>query len=149
MSKKNKRIRIAQKVSRKELPFIRENREEHIRFRFDYCDIEDDCEWSLASISNEDHKQLLSKIKEIERLTVSEILSPSFSGFKVYSNFQECPNPKSLRRFEQICRGDFDDFCRFRLSGTQRLYGFLSNNEFHIVWWDPAHEVWPSQKKHT
>lgn len=31
----------------------------------------------------------------------------------------------------------------------RRSGGFLVGNIFHVVWWDPEHEVWPSQKKHT
>lgn len=42
-----------------------------------------------------------------------------------------------------------DALARFRLGGTERLYGFLVGNEFHILWWDPNHEVWPSTRKHT
>ena len=30
-----------------------------------------------------------------------------------------------------------------------QLYGFLVDNVFHMLWWDPEHEIWPSRKKHT
>lgn len=32
---------------------------------------------------------------------------------------------------------------------TRRLYGFLLGHVFHVVWWDPDHEIWPSKLKHT
>ncbi|HMH92267.1 MAG TPA: hypothetical protein VK586_14425 [Streptosporangiaceae bacterium] len=36
-----------------------------------------------------------------------------------------------------------------RFAGEPRLYGFRDRNVFHVVWWDPRHEIWPSRKKHT
>jgi hypothetical protein len=38
---------------------------------------------------------------------------------------------------------------RFRLSGEQRLWGFRNGRVFHIVWWDPDHQVYPTEKSHT
>jgi hypothetical protein len=36
-----------------------------------------------------------------------------------------------------------------RLGGEPRLYGFVDENIFHVVFWDPDHEIWPSVLKHT
>jgi hypothetical protein len=36
-----------------------------------------------------------------------------------------------------------------RLQGAPRLYGFLVGHVFHIVWWDPDHEIWPSRLRNT
>jgi len=35
------------------------------------------------------------------------------------------------------------------LSGVERLIGIRLGREFHFLWWDPRHEVCPSQKKNT
>jgi hypothetical protein len=44
----------------------------------------------------------------------------------------------------------FDDtMFRFRLSGEQRLWGFRNGHVFHVVWWDPDHKVYPTEKSHT
>jgi len=41
----------------------------------------------------------------------------------------------------------FDDsMFRFRLSGEQRLWGFRRGRVFHVVWWDPDHQVYPTEK---
>lgn len=40
---------------------------------------------------------------------------------------------------------EFDDaIFRFRLNGEQRLWGFRRGRVFHVVWWDPEHQVCPS-----
>lgn len=42
-----------------------------------------------------------------------------------------------------------DDVFRFRLDGTSRLWGFEVDGIFHVLWWDPNHEICPSEKSHT
>jgi hypothetical protein len=39
-----------------------------------------------------------------------------------------------------------DQIFRFRLSGEKRLWGFRDDRTFHIVWWDPEHQVYPTEK---
>ncbi len=34
-------------------------------------------------------------------------------------------------------------------SGERWLYGFLHDNVFHVIWWDPHHEIFPSKLKKT
>lgn len=42
-----------------------------------------------------------------------------------------------------------DDVFRFRLDGTSRLWGFEIDSIFHVLCWDPNHEICPSEKSHT
>lgn len=44
-----------------------------VTFRFDCVDLENGCPWSMASMSEEDHRLLLEKLKEFERMTAAEI----------------------------------------------------------------------------
>lgn len=39
-----------------------------------------------------------------------------------------------------------DELFRFRLSGERRLWGFRSERTFHVLWWDPDHQVYPTEK---
>lgn len=107
----------------------------------------------MASMSEEDHRLLLEKLKEFERMTAAEIRRQD-GCFKLYPDFTQCPNREPLDRLNELYVNDngeiFEDVIgRFRLNGKIRLYGFLRGHEFHILWWDRNHEVWPSRKKHT
>lgn len=124
-------------------------RNETVIFRFDKVDLDSDCPWSMAHMSETDHEELLKKLKEYERETVGQLIAPSFSNFTVYYDFSKCPNGKAVTRLESQYPDSDDSIARFSLTGTKRLYGFLEGNQFHIVWWDPKHEIWPSRKKHT
>lgn len=37
-----------------------------------------------------------------------------------------------------------DEMFRFRLGGEQRLWGFRDGRVFHVIWWDPDHDVYPT-----
>lgn len=45
-----------------------------------------------------------------------------------------------------------DDLCddqlfRFRLGGGERLWGFIKEEVFYVVWWDSVHGVRPQKKR--
>jgi len=42
-----------------------------------------------------------------------------------------------------------DNLCSLRMCGKERLWGFLRSGIFHLLWWDPEHQVFPSKKKNT
>jgi hypothetical protein len=52
-------------------------------------------------------------------------------------------------RLEDLRRADQTTISALRISGERRLWGFRVGNIFHVIWWDPHHEVWPSEKKNT
>lgn len=58
-----------------------------IVFRFDCVDLEADCPWSLAHMSDEEHRLLLLKMRDFEKATVGEIISPSYQAFTCYPDF--------------------------------------------------------------
>lgn len=117
-----------------------------VRFRFDIVDHGGD--WCILDISRQDHSELLRFLSQIEAVKAGEMFKPGQKLFKVYSNMGDCPNPAVLTRLANEFEG-LDHMVRLELDGMRRLYGVMTGNEFHIIWWDPKHEIWPSKKKHT
>jgi len=39
-----------------------------------------------------------------------------------------------------------DDVVSLRLSGRERVYGYLDNGVLILLWWDPDHEICPSTR---
>ena len=37
----------------------------------------------------------------------------------------------------------------FRVNGEQRIWGLKFGPEFHVLWWDPHHRVYPSTLRNT
>lgn len=122
-------------------------RERFLRFRFDRVDL--GSPWCITKISAEDHRLLMDKLRDFERMTVNEVFHQrtAKSGLgSDYSDLTNCPNPALLRRLAEIGLKDVDGVSRLRLTGRKRLYGIRMQNEFSILWWDPLHAIWPSQK---
>jgi len=38
-----------------------------------------------------------------------------------------------------------DSMFRFRLQGEQRLWGFRNESTFHVLWWDPHHQIYEAE----
>lgn len=43
----------------------------------------------------------------------------------------------------------YDSLFFLRLTGTVRLFGYIENGVYYIIWYDENHEICPSNKKHT
>jgi hypothetical protein len=38
-----------------------------------------------------------------------------------------------------------DSIFRFRLQGERRLWGFRNDSTFHVMWWDPNHDIYEAE----
>ncbi|MBQ1167191.1 hypothetical protein KBZ21_55250, partial [Streptomyces sp. A73] len=61
----------------------------------------------------------------------------------------DLPNKQALSRLDDLGIPDMTKIWTLRIGGAGRLWGFLVGPVFHIIWWDPDHQVWPSKKKNT
>ena len=58
-------------------------------------------------------------------------------------------NSNARKRLSQIGFDSVDQLLRLRLTGTERVWGYRIGPVFHIIWWDPNHEICPSKLRHT
>lgn len=90
--------------------------------------------------------EVFPKMKDFESMTWGEIL-------KHIKRHHYCDVAgmckKAKDRLEEIGLDDYERLFHFGLSGTQRVWGIREQQVFRILWWDPEHEVYPSNKKHT
>jgi hypothetical protein len=50
---------------------------------------------------------------------------------------------EAQNRWQEIGLFQYDTIFRFRLSGTQRIWGYRILRKFWLVWWDPIHKIYP------
>ncbi len=100
------------------------------------CNFEKDQFWN----------DILPKLRGFETQTWGEIL---YDKKRNHSVLTSQIAPEAQKRLLEITMDDNDELFRFRLNGEQRLWGIREQNVFKILWWDPRHKVYPSQKKHT
>jgi hypothetical protein len=115
-------------------------------WRFSHVD--HDGPWGFAEVKPAELCQILRCLASFETMTLNEIFHSGGYPGKDY-DVATIPNREALQRLEEMGLADQTKIWALRLQGEPRLYGFLDENIFHVVWWDPKHEVWPSRKKHT
>jgi hypothetical protein len=121
------------------------NSSERLCWRFTYVDHES--RWDFCAITPALMCEILGKMSACESMTIDE-LRKTWRLFKDY----ELPGglcKEALDRLTATGRDDQTKIQRLEFKGTQRLYGFLEDNVFHVIWWDPDHEVYPSTLKNT
>lgn len=133
----------------------RSTQHENPHFCFQFADRATQEAWKFKP-SEGDAPPLVDFICEMAKLTWGQIEGQRV-GTKDGSRRRN--HSQEIRRLTSAAQKDlmkrqlpemFDDtMFRFRLSGEQRLWGFRKRNVFHIVWWDPEHKVYPTEKSHT
>jgi len=113
-------------------------------WRFGHADA--DGPWSLGKLTKAEVDALGEAMVKFESMTVTELFKGSPG--KDYE-VARIPNKDALARLDEIQLSDMTQISCLRIGGKGRLYGFRVDNVFHLVWWDPEHEVWPTEKKHT
>lgn len=87
------------------------------------------------------------KLAHFESMTWDEILirgkkfNHSIATNKLSSDAQ--------RRLRETKQDDIDDLVSLHLTGTERVWGILDQGILTLLWWDPAHNVYPSKPRHT
>lgn len=85
-----------------------------------------------------------SKLAEFEKRTWNEIFvidkkhnhSVAVSGLK-------CPIAKKWLRDHM---SDLEEISSLRLTGTERIWGIFAEGAFTVLWWDPYHLIWKTEK---
>jgi hypothetical protein len=106
--------------------------------------IDFDGPWCPKGLPKDDFLQIISKLKHFESMTWVEI---ERAGSHLIGVDRIIADAK--RRLAHLKLDDTDSLFSLRLSGTERIWGLRFNGVFSVLWWDPNHQVCPSQKKHT
>lgn len=109
--------------------------------------LDQDGRWSIANVEGSKLVEVLVKLGSFEQQTIRELFYDGEEPGKHY-DVEDLPKD-SHDRLVQLGREDETKIARLRLTGAQRLYGFLREHVFHVLWWDPQHEVYPSKKRNT
>lgn len=99
----------------------------------------------MINMTSDERRALVELIQRLEAQPAKTAFSAD-QNCKQYSDMSLCPNAETLQRLTDEYAG-LDSLVRFRLTGTTRVYGARVRNEFHFMWWDRDHEVWPSKPR--
>lgn len=106
-------------------------------------EIDWDGPWCLSKCNPRD---LLSRLAHFESMSWTQIQSGTGSHVVGAEGISKQARERLLDlKKEQWA----DHLCSLRMSGKERFWGFLRAGIFHVLWWDPKHQVYASKKKHT
>lgn len=92
--------------------------------------------------------KITDKLCSFEKMTWQEILSAPKSGYNSTGSKSHIISVEKLcreaqRRLEELHIHD-DELLSLRLSGKERIFGILDMGVLRIIWYDPDHQICPS-----
>lgn len=88
--------------------------------------------------------EILPKFKSFESMKWREILGHNSHEIRIVDLSRA-----AQRRLEELKILDIEQLISLRLSGRKRVWGIKMQETLQVLWWDPEHQVYPVQKRHT
>lgn len=98
------------------------------------------------------HCEVMEKMIAYSNMTWQEIGQQTHDQGKSKHHFLsvESLSKEAVDRFEAMQLEEYSDAVfSFALQNKLRIIGLREEAHFHVLWYDPGHEVCPSRKKHT
>ena len=98
------------------------------------------------------HKEFLDKLISYSSMTWGEIRNQTHDGGKSkhhFLSFDSLSKSAQDRILALHMEEDMDRIYSFTLQNKLRIIGLRDNSEFHVLWYDPTHEVCISKKRNT
>jgi hypothetical protein len=112
------------------------------------ADLEGDWSWGPRKWTDDAWEKVIHpKLREFEVLHWSEIESFTTGGKERHRMHHPMPIDvlctESLKRLAEL-EVYVDQIYRFRLGSQRRLWGFRIVNVFETLWYDPLHQIYPT-----
>lgn len=151
MGKQNKRLTFTKTDVNKKLVISEKVKDDKVIWRFHRLD--KDGKFAFDTNRQDfNYKLLLEKLLAYSTMTWQEIQQATHDKGKsknhLIRNAQEEISKEAWQRIEVMhLEDDSDSLYSFALTNIERVWGLKIGNEFHVLWYDPKHEVFPSKRK--
>lgn len=109
--------------------------------------LETEAPYGWHEIDIQTFEYIKTKLAGFESMTWSQIL---IDGKKQHHSVDVDQIIKKAKlRLEATKQDDIDSLVSLSLSGKCRVWGIFEEGVLRLLWWDPNHEICPSNKKHT
>jgi hypothetical protein len=101
--------------------------------------------YGFHTLSSAEACYIQTKLAEFERKTWNEIFTIEKHWNHALSVSQfKCPKARKWMRENMP---DQNELWTLRLSGAERIWGVFSEGVYLVVFWDPKHLIWETDKK--
>ena len=95
-------------------------------------------------------KGLLKTLLDYENLTWRELANQT-SGRNRGTRNHHVKVSEILKEAQRLLRNSFvddlEEIYSLRITGKVRFYGIIQDSVFHILWYDPKHEIYPTKRR--
>jgi len=140
MAKAEKRAKIAAEPQPEKKARFAEHRFDDghpLAWRFSHSDREGPFGWSIAEDAK--FRQGVEKLYEFEGKNWNEITA---GGSHAIAVRKLCDDAR--KRLVEIQLDDLDELLSLRLTGPNRVWCIRSGHIMRVLWWDAAHQVYPT-----
>lgn len=102
--------------------------------------------WHIVD-NKEQLESIMNRLRNLETMTWSEILIVGKKQNHHVSRTSICR--LAQQRLVDLNQDDVDEVVSLRVTGEARIWGIRENEVLKLLWWDPEHQICPSEKKHT
>lgn len=133
---KGKHARVAQRTD--------EDDSLRVSWRFGDADRNGRWAWHPEAIAPEQASDILHFLAEMDKLT----WAVAMEGWRPRRKRVEAGGicKEAQERLIALQKEELDELEEWRLSGPERIWGIRDGHVCHVLWWDPEHTVWPSDK---
>jgi hypothetical protein len=100
--------------------------------------------WCWSAMGTLTARRVLKRLQDFESMKWGEILGADHHAIPAERLIQ-----KARDRLAEIKQDDADEVISLHVTGKERVYGIRDGSALKLLWWDPEHEICPSEKKHT
>lgn len=108
-----------------------------LSWRFSICDREGPFRWELTP---KDAHRVMARLAEFKTKTWAEIEDTGSHRIECH---RLCKSAQD--RLVEIGQDDLDDLMSFRMTGACRVWCIVDNAIMRVLWWDPEHQVYPTE----
>lgn len=119
-----------------------------LRFSFKHLDLTGNAKFSLTRCRDGYLKTLLERLRDLSRLTAKEFRTSRSSALRSHPiDFSETTEPQRFHTLNEQLRSE--QAWQFQLTANEhgRVHGILLLDTFYVVWIDPDHELYSSQRQ--
>ena len=99
--------------------------------------------WGWTTCESPIWRKVIERLREFEKFQWREVFGHQFGRQNhEVAQFRMCPEAR--RRLEELRLGDFEQVASLRIDGASRVWGVRIGRKCHLLWWDPEHQVCPS-----
>lgn len=125
--------------------FIQSSNDENPSWRFSKLELVAPFGWH--TIQTKLLHDIREKLKHFESMTWQEITVVAKKQNHSIPVNKICKSAQI--RLKELGLDDIESLISLRMTGEQRIWGIRQKSVLLLLWWDPNHQVYPSQKKHT